>query len=63
MYVWVMVLSKAIRVLFDPHHKDHWDDIIGYATLALRLVEKGSSDGSTDVSQALPEPTQSTSDK
>lgn len=44
-YVWVMVISKAIRVLFDPFHRDHWDDIIGYATLAKRLVEKGNADG------------------
>lgn len=30
-----MILVKLGRILAgDPHHRDHWDDIAGYATLA-----------------------------
>lgn len=32
-----MILHKIGRVLHgDPRHKDHWDDIAGYATLAAQ---------------------------
>lgn len=48
---WVLILSKLIRVLFDPYHKDSWRDIIGYATLVLNHLEnpnyKGEQDGSS----------------
>lgn len=30
-----MIMHKIGRILAgDPNHKDHWDDIAGYATLA-----------------------------
>jgi hypothetical protein len=55
-YDWTMVLSKLIRALFSPYHEDHWRDIIGYATLALMLVEKGKNDGSLPESTPTPKP-------
>lgn len=34
-----MILHKVARVLNgDPNHKDHWDDIAGYATLVSRSM-------------------------
>jgi ribonuclease BN (tRNA processing enzyme) len=32
---WVLILSKLIRILFSPMHKDHWADIEGYAKLVV----------------------------
>jgi hypothetical protein len=33
------MMTKVARVLAgDPNHRDHWDDIIGYATLVLRSL-------------------------
>jgi len=39
---WVQILGKLIRILYSPHHKDHWRDIIGYATLIYDELEKKS---------------------
>ena len=34
-----MILVKLGRILAgDPHYRDHWDDIAGYATLAADLT-------------------------
>jgi hypothetical protein len=34
-----MILHKVARILNgNPNHKDHWDDIAGYATLVAREV-------------------------
>jgi len=36
-----MILHKVARILNgDANHKDHWDDIAGYATLVSRELEK-----------------------
>lgn len=32
-YPWIIILNKLIRILGSPTKLDHWDDIIGYATL------------------------------
>lgn len=38
-----MILHKVARILNgNPNHKDHWDDIAGYATLVSREIEKES---------------------
>ena len=34
-FPWVMVLNKLLRALGSPRKLDHWDDIIGYATLVV----------------------------
>lgn len=35
-----MILVKISRILAgDPNHKDHWDDIAGYARLVARELE------------------------
>ena len=35
-----MIVHKIGRILAgDPDHKDHWDDIAGYATLVVRELE------------------------
>lgn len=39
-----MIFHKCARVLNgDPNHKDHWDDIAGYAQLVSRELEKAAS--------------------
>ena len=36
-----MILVKLSRILYgDPNHKDHWDDIAGYATLVSERLNK-----------------------
>lgn len=36
-----MIVHKVARILNgNPNHKDHWDDIAGYAVLASRSLEK-----------------------
>ena len=36
-----MILHKVARILNgNPNHKDHWDDISGYATLVSRSLEE-----------------------
>lgn len=36
-----MIASKISRILSgDPDFKDHWEDIVGYATLALKDTDK-----------------------
>jgi hypothetical protein len=38
-----MILHKIARIVNgDPNHKDHWDDIAGYATLAARELNKNA---------------------
>lgn len=37
---WVLMLSKLIRMLFNPFHIDNYEDIIGYATLSKQLAEQ-----------------------
>lgn len=35
-----MILHKVARILNgDPNHRDHWDDIAGYATLVSKSME------------------------
>lgn len=35
-----MILHKVARILNgDPNHKDHWDDIAGYATLVSKEID------------------------
>jgi len=41
---WVLMLSKLIRILFSPYNVDHYDDIIGYATLCKKELEKERHD-------------------
>lgn len=39
-----MILHKVARILNgNPNHKDHWDDIAGYATLVAKEVACGQS--------------------
>lgn len=39
-----MILHKVARILNgNPNHKDHWDDIAGYATLVAKEVACGPS--------------------
>lgn len=36
-----MISGKIARILAgDPNHKDHWDDIAGYARLAANAIKK-----------------------
>lgn len=39
-FPWVMILNKLVRALASPNKLDHWVDIIGYATLVKRELEK-----------------------
>jgi hypothetical protein len=35
-----MIATKLARIAYgDPYHPDHWRDIIGYATLAMRELD------------------------
>jgi hypothetical protein len=37
-----MIAHKIARILSgDPNHKDHWEDIAGYAELVVRELEHG----------------------
>lgn len=39
-----MICHKIARILNgNPNHKDHWDDIAGYATLVSKELEKHAS--------------------
>lgn len=39
-----MILHKVARILNgNPNHKDHWDDIAGYATLVARELSCAAS--------------------
>lgn len=39
-----MIFVKISRILSGtPNHKDHWDDIAGYATLVAKEMEKTNS--------------------
>lgn len=44
---WVLMLSKLIRILFDPYYIDNYDDLIGYATLCKQMAEKGKDNDDT----------------
>ena len=36
-----MICNKMARILNgNPNHKDHWDDIAGYATLISKALER-----------------------
>lgn len=35
-----MIVMKADRARKNPNHKDNWIDIIGYAKLALEMLEQ-----------------------
>lgn len=37
---WVLMLSKLIRILYSPYHRDNWADIVGYATLVLNSMDE-----------------------
>lgn len=39
-YNWISILCKLIRALITPWNKDHWVDIIGYATLCVNHIER-----------------------
>lgn len=40
-----LICTKIARILSgDPHHKDSWDDIAGYATLAAMSCEERNDD-------------------
>lgn len=46
-FPWIQILNKLIRALTSPTNVDHWEDIIGYATLArdhLTKVEEEVAD-------------------
>lgn len=36
-----MIFLKLSRAIQQPHVKDHWDDIAGYAKLASEACEEG----------------------
>ena len=39
----MMILFKIARIVSgDPNHQDHWDDIIGYATLVKQEFQDAS---------------------
>lgn len=39
-----MITHKIGRILAgDPNHKDHWDDIAGYATLVSKALDKSAT--------------------
>lgn len=39
-----MICHKIGRILNgNAHHKDHWDDIAGYATLVSKIIERNGS--------------------
>jgi hypothetical protein len=44
---WVIMQSKMVRMLFSPYKEDHYEDLIGYATLSLEHVRKENDDGDT----------------
>ena len=35
----MLIINKCIRAMTTPYNKDHWRDIIGYATLVLNYLE------------------------
>lgn len=39
-YPWVQILCKLVRALETPEKLDHWNDIIGYATLVKDELER-----------------------
>ena len=39
-FQWLMIFNKLIRALTSPSETDHWQDIIGYATLVLQAIEE-----------------------
>jgi hypothetical protein len=39
-YALAMIVMKADRARKNPFHKDNWVDIIGYAKLALEMLEQ-----------------------
>lgn len=41
-FPWVMILNKLVRALASPETIDHWDDIIGYATLVRDYLHPGT---------------------
>lgn len=38
-FCWLMILNKLVRALADPNYLDNWQDIAGYAELALKELE------------------------
>jgi hypothetical protein len=47
-----MILHKIARIVTgDPNHKDHWDDIAGYATLGARYVRPRNENTGTETSK------------
>lgn len=37
---WVAILVKLVRLLASPQKRDNWEDIVGYANLALSDLPK-----------------------
>ena len=47
LFPWIMILNKLVRALSSPTQIDHWEDIIGYATLARdELAQEAAKDDS-----------------
>lgn len=40
LYVFMVILSKLVRITSTPSDIDHWKDIAGYATLVFQHLEK-----------------------
>ena len=41
-----MILHKVARIVAgDPNHRDHWDDIAGYATLVSNEIGEKDEEG------------------
>lgn len=39
-YDWTQMMGKLVRIVFSPKKLDHYDDLIGYATLAKGTIER-----------------------
>jgi len=51
---WVLMLSKLIRILFNPTKVDSYEDLIGYATLCLDTIRgEGDKHDSISISDTL----------
>ena len=59
MYALDMFMNKVSRIVMgNPNEPDHWQDIVGYATLALEDIKQESSDPpkQTPPGSAIPMP-------
>lgn len=44
-FPWLLIFNKLLRALATPYNRDHWLDIIGYATLVLHDVDTNKGKG------------------